>query len=107
MVDPKVYPRNKHASWKRFLWCFMGTLAHKEHTYNELGPRQLLAYITRPRSVEASVVGTFYRLSNLAWQYPIHKHVQRKKKKIKKEGKQTEGNEQERKVVSKERTSSL
>ena len=22
MVDPKVYPRNKHTSWKSFLWCF-------------------------------------------------------------------------------------
>ena len=26
----------------------------------------------RPHSVESSVVGTFYRRSNLAWYYPIH-----------------------------------
>ena len=48
-------------------WCFTGESAHKGHTYNGLVPRQLLAYITRPHSVESSAVGTVYRLSNLAW----------------------------------------
>ena len=36
MVDPKGYPRNKHASWKPFLWCFMGPLAHKSTDTTDL-----------------------------------------------------------------------
>ena len=34
----------------------MGTLIQQEHTYNGLVPRQLLAYITRPHSVDRVVM---------------------------------------------------
>ena len=41
MVDPKVYPRNKHASWKRFLRCFRESSplrAHIQRTCSEEAP---------------------------------------------------------------------
>ena len=57
MVDPKVSPNI--CILETFPVVLLGISAHKGHRYNGLVPRQLLAYITRPHSVESSVVGTF------------------------------------------------
>ena len=47
MVDPMVSPEQTCMLGK-FPVVYMGRLAHKEHRYNELVPRQLLAYIPDP-----------------------------------------------------------
>ena len=36
MADPKVYPRNKHASWKRFLRCFWASPPTKDTDATDL-----------------------------------------------------------------------